>query len=392
MDKKHLAFVQQVLDSAVAEKAVAGASCLVFQGGKEQGYFDSGMADIARGKKFRRDTICRMYSMTKPVTSAAVWSLVEEGRLELGDELSRYLPEFAGMQVCDGWKVGPAARAMTIRDLLNMTSGLSYGGAQDEAHRQTSLLLDEMNAAVGGDAPITTQDFVRRLAAVPLGFEPGTDYEYGLSADVLGAVVEKVTGMSYGEYLRIRFFEPLGMEDTAFFVPAEKIDRLAEEYARTADGELAVYDRPNLGVAYRAEKSPVFESGGAGLLSTADDYMKFCRMLLSGGRFGRKQILKERTVQHLRTQHISAAVQRCFDARMPHLSGYSYGSLCRILVEPAQSRMLGSAGEFGWDGWLGTFMLVDPANDLALVYLMQRTDCGLTPMSCRIKNIVYAAL
>ena len=392
MNKVHLNHVQQVLDAAVAEKALAGASCLVFQGGREQGYFESGMADSARGKKFSRDTICRMYSMSKPVTSAAVWSLVEEGKLELGDSVSRYLPEFAAMQVCDGWKVGPAARPVTIRDLLNMTSGLSYGGSQDEAHRQTSLLLDEMNASLSNGSPVSTQDFAARLARIPLGFEPGTDYEYGLSADVLGAVVEKVTGMRFGEYLSQRFFQPLGMEDTGFFVPAEKLDRLAEEYARTAAGELVVYDKPNLGIPYRAELPPAFESGGAGLLSTVDDYMKFCRMLLDGGRFGRRRILQEHTVLQMRSQRISAAVQRRFDEKMPHLSGYSYGSLLRIMVDPARSSMLCTAGEYGWDGWLGTFMLVDPANELALVYMMQKTDSGLTPASCRVKNVVYASL
>ncbi len=392
MNKAQLNKIQSVLDTAVDTDAVAGASCLVWQGGREQGYYEAGFADKANGRRFSRNTICRFYSMTKPITAAAVWTLIESGKIDLLDDVFHYLPAFAMPMVCSGDAMVPSRTPITIRDLLNMTSGYTYGGSANESQAQTASLVADLNNSLQSDSPISTQQFAERIAAIPLSFEPGTDFEYGLSADILGAVVETVSGMKYGDYLRKYIFEPLGMKDTGFYVPAAKIDRLAEEYQHTLSGSLEVFAKPNLGIPYRAEVPPAFESGGAGLVGTIDDYMRFCRMLLSGGSLDGHTILQAQTVKALRSYHIAERVQPCFDKKLPHLCGYSYGNLMRILVDPTLSGTIGSAGEFGWDGWLGTFMLIDPANELSFVYFQQVKDSGYTPVARRIKNVTYAAL
>lgn len=382
MNKEKLSLIQNVLDDAVQKKYVAGASCLVFKDELEQGFYASGYADIARNVKFSRDTICRMFSMTKPITSVAVWSLIEEGKLDLLDTASYFFGSFShtsGTQV-------------TIRDLLNMTSGLSYGGTQDESHIKIQELTTKLTASLQTQNPMTTQEFAKELSKVPLAFEPGTSFEYGLSADVLGAIVEKVTDMKFGEYLQKKIFTPLQMCDTGFYVPQEKIHRLAEEYCINEKGELEIFDKPNIGIHYRAEKKVAFESGGAGLVSTADDYMKFCRMLTNGGTLNGSTILQKQTVDFIRSNHIYANAQNAFDCSFKHLAGYSYGNLMRTLVDPSKSVALGAKGEYGWDGWLGTYMFVDPVNNLTLVYLMQLKDTGTTPTARKIKNVVYSAI
>lgn len=388
----HLNLVQSVLDDAVKSKAVAGASCLIFHKGREAGYYESGYADIAWNRKFSRDTICRMFSMTKPITSAAVWSLIQDGKLDLLDDVANYIPTFSEPMVCSGADIIPSQKPVTIRDLLNMTSGLSYGGTDNESHLKVSELIKDINDSLSSSSPLTTMQIAERAGRIPLSFVPGTSFDYGISADILGAVVEKVSGMKYGEYLRTRFFEPMGMTETGFYVDANKSSRIAEEYQHTQNGSLAVYAFPSLGISYRSVKPPAFESGGAGLLSTIDDYMKFCRMLLSEGVFNGKSILEPVTVRAMKSMHIADKSQDEFDKKFSHLSGYTYGNLMRILKDSSLSATIGTNGEFGWDGWLGTFMLVDPANQLAVVYFMQLKDAGFTPTARKIKNIIYSAL
>jgi Beta-lactamase class C and other penicillin binding proteins len=235
-------------------------------------------------------------------------------------------------------------------------------------------------------------EFARRLGKIPLAFEPGTDYQYGLSADVLGAVVETVSGMRLGQFLKSAIFDPLGMSDTAFLVPEEKQVRLAQVYQHTPDSRLSVYTAPNLGVQHSMNRAPAYEAGGAGLVSTIDDYMRFTRMLLGEGCLENTRILQARTVRFMTTAQLSAPLQQSFEAKLPHLSGYTYANLLRILKNPEQCKAFGTAGEYGWDGWLGTFMMIDPANDLSMVFLTQLTDSGMTPVVRKIKNVVYAAL
>lgn len=393
MNHKQLNHIQEILNNAVSTQYTAGASCLVYQNGREQGYWEAGMADKEAGKKFSRNTICRMYSMSKPVTSAAVMMLLEEGKIDLLDDVAKFIPEFSNPKYCTGdGRIIPSARPVTIQDLLNMTSGLTYGGNSNEAERQTTALIENVKAGIDSKTPVATAEFVRQLGKIPLAFEPGTDYQYGLSADVLGAVVETVSGMKLGDFFRARIFDPIGMEDTGFYVPEEKQTRLAQVYQRAGHGGLAVYTASNLGVQHSMKEPPAYEAGGAGLVSTIDDYMRFTRMLLGNGTFRGLHILQNRTVHFMRTAHLPAGLQQSFESKMPYLAGYTYANLLRIMTDPGLSKSFGTAGEYGWDGWLGTFMMIDPANELAMLFFTQLTDSGTTTTVRRIKNVVYSSL
>ena len=387
IEKTHLDCIQGVLDDAVKSSTFAGCSALVFHKGEEVGYYESGFADIARGKKFSRNTICRFYSMTKVVTSVAAWQLIESGKLELTDDISRYITEFAHLKVQKGEEIVECKKPITVQDLLNMTSGYSYGGMEDKAHR---AMMDFI-AHIGTDS--STLDCAKKIASVPLGFEPGTSYEYGVSADILGAVIEVVSGMTLGEYFKKHIFEPLEMKDTGFFVNPENKDNLAELYGYDKDGNLMLRKEGILGIINYPFAAPKFESGGAGLLGTIDDYMKICRMLNNGGSLNGKRVLYPATVKAIASLGLSEELSKVFALRHPHLAGYSYGNLTRHLVSPEKlSTISNTAGEFGWDGWTGTYMAVDPKAELSIVFLTQIENCGYSPTARRIRNVVYSSL
>jgi CubicO group peptidase (beta-lactamase class C family) len=393
MNQNLLNHIQDILNDAVSSQYTAGASCLVYQKNKEQGFWQAGMADRESGRKFSRGTICRLYSMSKPVTSVAVMKLIEEGQIDLMDDAGKFIPEFENPAYCTtGGRIVPSARPVTVQDLLNMTSGLTYGGDSNESEKQTTALIEEVKRKINTDSAVTTAEFAGRLGKIPLSFEPGTDYQYGLSADILGAILEKVSGMKLGDYLKTFIFAPLGMENTGFYVPEDRREKLAQVYQRSGQNTLSVYTAPNLGIQHGMEFPPAYEAGGAGLVSTIDDYMRFARMLLGNGAFKGTRILQNRTVRFLRTAHLSAEQQKSFERKLPHLAGYTYANLFRIMTDPGQSKSLGEAGEYGWDGWLGTFVMIDPVNDLCMVFFTQLTDSGTTPTVRRIKNVIYSAL
>ena len=333
--------------------------------------------------------------MSKTVTAVAAYKLIEQGKLELGQQLKDIIPEFAEVTVCTdtGHKGNPhpATRPILIQDLLNMTSGYGYGAYWEGStygEHLTSKLIDELNADVAGPNKITTQDFASRIAKIPLNFEPGTDYQYGYSADILGAVIEKVSGKKFSDFLKQNIFAPLGMEDTAFYVPQPKQDRLSKIY-RTG---LEEFTGCNLGVGYKMDKPPAFESGGAGLCSTIDDYAKFALMLQNYGKLDNIQILQPATINFMTKATLRDDIQQKFNQKMEHLSGYTYCNLLRIAIEPGKCKALTTRGEYGWDGWLGPYLGIDPANRLTLVMTMQKVDAGTWDLTRCVKNIVYSAL
>lgn len=398
MDTKHLQFIQSAIDDAVKAKKIAGLNVLIVKDGKEQGYWESGLRDIEAGEKFARDTIVRLYSQSKPVTAVAALILVEEGKIELNDEVGQYIPEFWNLQISTeagrNGKAHKANRPVLIQDLLNMTSGYTYGAWWDGAplgEHLTSDLIQELNADVIGERKISTLDVARKLAAIPVSFEPGTDYNYGLSADILGAVIEVVSGMKFSEFLKTRIFDPLGMKDTGFYVPAEKLNRLSKVYKQTEKG-MELFEYPNLGIQPFMDKEPSFESGGAGLCSTIDDYLKFAQMLCNGGEFNGVRILHQRTVEFMVNSRLRTNLQQKFDEKMEHLAGYTYCNLCRVAIDAGRCKALTENGEFGWDGWLGPFVSIDIKNKLIMLMLMQRTDSGTTNTTRKVKNIVYSSL
>lgn len=388
--------IQFVLDDFVEKKEAAGLNLLVYKNGCEAGYWQSGLADVENARPYNRDTIVRLYSMSKPVTAVAAMILMEEGKLDFADELFRYLPEFKNLKVSyekgRNGKVKPASRPILIQDLLNMTSGYTYGAWSEDCptgEHLTSDLIAELNKdeAEGGNNKITTREVARRLSEIPVSFEPGTDYNYGLSADILGAVIEAVSGKKLSNFMEERIFKPLGMNDTAFYVPQEKQNRLAKVYR--AGGEL--FTSCNLGIQDKMNHEPAFESGGAGLCSIIDDYMKFALMLTNGGVLNGRRILSENTVRYLSEARLMPHLQQCFDMKMPHLAGYTYCNLLRVAANPGSCNVITNKGEFGWDGWLGPYVSVDLKSKITIVMTMQRCDSGTTTAARRARNIIYSA-
>lgn len=369
---------------------VAGVNCMVLQHGRELAYYEAGYRDVAGSKKMTRDTIFRLYSMTKPVTSAAAMILLEEGKIDLLDPVSKFLPGFQDQYVIENGVKIPVTKPATIQNLLNMTSGLVYPGEGNPAEIRNTPLMEEIIAKLSTPEALKTVDIANRIGELPLAFMPGTTWQYGLSADVLGAVIEVVSGMSYGEFLKKRIFEPLGMQDTAFYVPAARQDRLAKVYRETEDG-LVEEHFSHLGIQNTMEREPAFESGGAGLTSTIDDYARFTQMLLQKGEYQGRRILSPETVRFMTTAHVSAQQQRGVET-WESLAGYTYGNLMRIMTSPESAGGLGSLGEYGWDGWLGTYMMNDPVHDLTFLMMYQRTDSGTVGYSRKMRNVLFAAL
>lgn len=378
--------LQNLLCQAVMNNEIAGANLLVIQNGKELCYAQAGYANLEEEILFQRDTICRIYSMTKPVTAVAAMILVERGLLDLGQWVSDILPEFANLQVWEDGKKVPAKRNLLVKDLLSMTSGLSYPG-EDASGREVAAVFDEGYLLIDSENPLTTLDMANRIAKCGLAFHPGEKWMYGTSSDVLGAVVEAVAGMPLGDFMKREIFQPLDMNDTGFYVPSDRQHRLALAYLRSPDGmiESATY---NLNIPYPMLREPAFQSGGAGLVSTIDDYAKLAQSLLGHG----PQILKPATVSAMTTARLLPWQEESLWRAWDSMPGYTYGNLCRILVEPGMAVVHGWKGEYGWDGWLGTYFVNSPENDLTFLLFTQRLDAGTMPITRKIRNVLRAEL
>ncbi len=377
------------MKKAVEDREVAGATLLLTKEGKEICYLEEGLADVEKKRPMSRDTIFRCYSMSKVITATAAIRLMQDGILDLYDPVERYIPEFKDqMYEVPGGRKEMVPRPMVVRELLNMTSGLTYGGTLSMAERETDVVINELVSRLGTPEAMTTREFAGRIGKCTLKFAPGQGWHYGTSADVLGAVIEIASGRRFGEYLKKTFFEPLHMTDTAFAVPEEKKGRLAKVYRCDTGKEPELFTYDNLGIRNDGGDNP-FESGGAGLFSTIDDYSRFCNMLLRGGTtMEGEEILRPDAVRFL-TSGAQDGIRRPFD-EWTGLEGYSYANLMRVLKEPALNGTMGHAGEYGWDGWLGTYMANDPATGTNLMLMLQRVDYGTGLFTHRIKNIVFS--
>lgn len=390
LNQKKLARLAELLLEMVETGFVAGINCMVLQNGEEQCYYEAGFQDAANRVPIARDTIFRLYSMTKPITSAAIMMLLEDGKLDLLDPVSRYLPGFQNQCIVKNGMLAPLSHPVTIQNLLNMTSGLTYGGENGITEVRTGALIQEVTDKMTSPEAISTVAFMNRLGEIPLAFEPGQKWQYGASADVLGAIVEVVSGMRFGEFLEQRIFAPLGMKDTAFYVPQEKQSRLSKVYEPTPDGLRTFYDS-HLAVQNRMEIPPAFESGGAGLVSTIDDYAAFTQMLLHNGSFRGATLLSPKTVTFMTSARLMPALQDYVN-QWENLPGYTYANLLRIMIDPEIAVSMGSRGEYGWDGWLGPYMTNDPANRMTLLIMQQKTGSGTTEYTRKIRNIVFSSL
>ncbi|MBR2087684.1 MAG: beta-lactamase family protein [Oscillospiraceae bacterium] len=383
--------LDEMLERCLREGEYIGANAAVYRRGECLYLHSVGDADREAGRPMTPDTIFRIYSMTKPVTAAAVMQLTERGYLHPDMLVSRFLPEFAELRVCDAdGNVHPARNTLRIQHLLNMQSGLPYAGDQTPAERAAASLFGQMEAARLAGKPYTTRDFCRGAAKLPLAFEPGTHWMYGTSADILGGLVETVTGQSYRDYLMEHIFLPLGMEDTDFFVPPEKQERFAAAY-EPAGGTLVRDDRCYLGLNDQ-RTLPAFQSGGAGLTSTITDYAKFAQALANGGvGMNGKRILSRASVDYIRTPQVTGEGFRR-DQDWDSLRGYAYGALVRVLENRAAFGTLADPGEFGWDGWTGTYFCSDPCEHLSILFFIQVSCAGTSLPAKLMRNIVYSHL
>ena len=379
--------VTDILASAVEAQECAGISVLVRRCGEEMLYTQAGMSDIASGRLIHRDSIFRLYSQSKPITAAAVMLLAERGQIDLMDGVDRYLPGFRNARVVDKQgTIRPATRAPWLMELLGMTAGVCYPDS-DPAGQYAAKVFDEATQEILAGGGVPTVEFCNRLGQQPLSFQPGTHWRYSTCADILGAVVEVVSGMRFGEFLRKEFFEPLDMVDTGFYVPESKRNRLVTVYKRTESG-LVPWTSTHLAVGVY-DREPAFESGGAGLVSTLEDYSHFADMLLAGGTYEGRRILSPATVACMTQPQLKDAVRRdMWDS----LDGYSYGHLMRICAEPGRIAGLACAGEYGWDGWLGTYFANFPEQQMTILSMQNTVESGTTRVVRQMRNAVLASL
>jgi CubicO group peptidase (beta-lactamase class C family) len=388
MSSARLARIVSALNGEVEAGQLPGAVIAIARHGRLVFHEAVGYLGPDRSEPMPRDALFAIASMTKPVTGVAGLLLWEEGRLGLADPIERFLPQLGNRRaavlnerVLAGQgpiETVPAERSITIQDLMRHTSGLTYGGRGTTAVH--ALYPASSNAA---GATLNTAAFLERLAAAPLLYQPGTVWDYGLSIDVIGLVVEALSGQTLGAFLEQRLFGPLGMVDTSFQVPPDKAARLARPLPRDPDtGE------PQL-VPDRAQRLR-FECGGGGLASTALDYLRFAQMLLGGGVLGETRILGRKTVEAMRTNRMTPDIENRIAELDPNSEGYGFG--LTVAVRERVSTLMGSPGEFYWNGAWGTLWWADPVEDLAVVFMVQVPGEQRRRYRPRINSLVYQAL
>ncbi|MEN7531719.1 serine hydrolase domain-containing protein [Cupriavidus sp. DL-D2] len=402
MSQERLGRIETFLDEQyVAPGKLPGALVQVWRRGELAVNSVLGMADRERQVPLAEDSIFRIYSMTKPITSVAIMMLVEECRIALDDPVSKYIPEWTNLGVFAGgfmesFQTRPPARPMLVVDLLRHTSGLTYGFQQnsnvDAAYRK--LKLGEL--ATAG----TLDDMIEKLATVPLEFSPGEAWNYSVATDVLGYLVGKISGMPFDVFLKQRIFDPLGMIDTGFHVPEHKADRFCACYAIGALGSKVISPRgPMLQDDPQSSpylQPPGFLSGGGGLVSTAADYMRFARMLLNGGELDGVRLLGPKTLALMTSNHLPGGVD------LPRLSrsmfseatyeGVGFGLGFATTINPVSTMIPGSAGDFFWGGAASTFFWVDPKEDLIGLFLTQLLPSSAYPVRRQLRTLVYSAI
>lgn len=385
--------IDRLLARQVESGRVKGASALIIHNGEEMYFGCNGMADADKNMPMKRDTIIRLFSMSKPITAAAAMIAQERGLIDLLDPVYKYLPEYKNLTVMDeDGTVKEAVNTMTLMHLITMTSGIVYGENWEGCSQAGKKMDEEFNKLLkrhGEGERLSTREVAKFIASVPLAFEPGREWKYGFSADVLGAVIEVASGLRYSDFLKKYIFEPLGMVDTGFFVPDDKRDRFAMSYQWDYEnGPLYACDESHLLEYYYEDVA--FESGGAGMVSTLDDYAKFAQMLCNGGIFNGKRILGDATVEFMKSNHLTREQSGALD--WDSNSGYGYGCLMRSLINPAKAGMQIPLAEFGWDGWTGNYMSIDQDNRLVTLYFIQRRGAGSEPVIRMIKSATYAVI
>jgi len=394
LSSERLARIEAHLDRRyIAPQKIAGALTLVARKGEVAYLGTQGQMDIERSKPMAEDTIFRIYSMTKPITSVGLMMLYEHGHFQLDDPVYKFIPEWRDLRVYQtgnhpNWTTTPCQRPMTIRDLFTHMSGLTY----DFMHR-TNLDRAYRRLNVGRDRQKDLRAMVETLAGLPLEFSPGTAWNYSVSTDVLGYLIELISGTPLDEYFRREIFEPLGMIDTGFVVPEDKIDRFAANYTRGRDKKPYLEDDPETSVYARPTS---YFSGGGGLVSTAADYLQFCRMLLNRGELNGHRLLGRKTLELMTSNHLPEG-QDLTDLAVGAFSettyeGVGFGLGFSVQLDLAKSQIVGSPGEFAWGGAASTAFWVDPAEDLITIFMTQLMPSGTFNFRGQLKSIIYPAI
>ena len=378
LSSSQLARIEATTQKYIESGVVPGAVMLVARRGKIAWTKTMGFRDRAAKDPMRPDSIFRIYSMTKPIVSIAAMMLVEEGRMQVSDPVSKYLPEMAAMKVgtetTEGDKttlqLSAPAREITVQDLLRHTSGLIYGT------RGKSLVNAAYIEARIGNRDFSNEEFVAKVSKLPLRFSPGDRWEYGVSTDVLGRVIEVVSGKTLGEFLNERILTPLGMTDTGFYVPADRLSRAAQPWQMP--------EAPPMTPRFDVAQKPRFESGGGGLTSTMDDYLRFAIMVADGGEFAGKRLLGSKTIEFMTVDHTGAR-----PGRPPGL-GFGLGFEVRTSV--GDSGLPGSLGEYGWAGNAGTLFWIDPKEQLIAIYMVQVDDGVRIMLRNQFRTMIQSAI
>jgi CubicO group peptidase (beta-lactamase class C family) len=381
MSAEKLAKVGEIMNGFVSERKITGGIVLIARHGKVVFHDTYGLRQLDDQLPVERDTIFRIYSMSKAITSAAALMLVEEGKLDLDAPAADYLPEFAHTQVFDGEAVRPAKSPITVKDLFRHTSGLTYGNA---AGSPTEKLIEATEAL---DMHSDLELMATKLGQIPLQFDPGTDWQYGASVDVLGYLVQVVSGRPLDEFLQERIFQPLGMADTAFYVPHQKQARFAANYYSDGKGRLIIRDDP---AKSRYLLKPGLPSGGGGLVATASDYMRFLLMIEADGQLDGRRILSPQSVALMRTNQLPRGVDWIGfggDKR----TGVGFGLGFSVTVEPSDKNPHAHKDEYGWGGAASTHYWLSPHDSLIVVTMEQRWPYSPETEEA-LKPVIYGAI
>jgi CubicO group peptidase (beta-lactamase class C family) len=385
VDKSVKARIDATLKSFVDSGKVAGVSALVFEKGKEVYYNAFGYADREAQAPMGRNTIVRIYSMTKPISGVALMTLYDKGKFQLDDPLSKYAPEFTTMKVYKGVDASgkiitePAKRSITIRDITRHTAG--FAGTEIPALSKLVREADAMNPSN------TLSEMAKKLASVPLAFHPGDQWAYGPSVDVQAYLVERLSGKPFDQYLKENIFDPLGMKETRYVIPQNDLKRFAALYNRSNEGVLTrqLDEQAN---AFNTKEWPL-KPGGFGLTSTLDDYMKFAQMLVNKGAFGKTRILKPQTVKLMVTSHLSDTISQRMWLFSKGSVGFGIDFAVRTKPPQTKEENNGVVGEFFWDGAASTLFWVDPVNELTAVLFTQLMPFDRVKLHKSFRDAIY---
>jgi CubicO group peptidase (beta-lactamase class C family) len=393
LSSERLARLEQVLKGYADDDKLAGSVALIARHGKVAWEFVSGKQDVSVGTPMQADSLFRVWSMTKPITSVALLTLYEEGKFQLGDPAEVYIPAFKDLKVLE--KVDERGqmvlveqqRKMTVLDLFRHTAGFGYGFTDnlvDKAYKDAGL--------VGFD-PIPLDKVVEALGKAPLNFQPGTRWQYSYAHDVQAWLVQRLSGMKFDEYLRKRLFEPLGMNDTSFGLPKDKLKRLTTVYGpkEPPPGVFSLVPlQPGMVLVEKAGEGPYLKhdktpAGGTGLISTAEDYYRFAQMLVNGGEYNGARILSRKTVELMTANHVPPGAPGLLNPAV----GYGLG--VSSVIDQAGAGNLGSRGQFGWGGYASTYVIMDPVEKLVAILMVQYQPTNF-PLWQQFQTLTYAAI